>query len=318
MRDSLAVGIPTYQVLFRIIGVMRLSCRRMGTASFSPSPRVSWLWLAALLVLPEAGRAEEAPLWESGLGVAVMRIPSYRGSDTDHTYVLPIPYLVYRGDLLKVDRHGVHGDILRTDGVKLDVSLGAGPPAKSNENSVRAGMPDIDPTLEAGPSLKIRLLENAARDRRLTLQLPVRAVIATDLSHFDHIGWVFTPNLNYDMLHIGPGGGWNLGMAAGPIYATEDNHDYYYEVRPEYATPTRPAYEARGGYSGARATVTLSKRFPRFWVGGFLRYDTLSNAVIEDSPLVRKGHSFMAGVGVSWIFSVSEKRVTLHRTDDPP
>jgi outer membrane scaffolding protein for murein synthesis (MipA/OmpV family) len=251
--------------------------------------------------------AAEKPLWEAGMGVAVLSIPDYRGSDEQRSHVLPLPYLVYRGEVVKVDREGVHGRLFGSDRVKLELSLGAGPPAKSNENEARRDMPDIDPTLETGPELRIELYASEARDRQLTLRLPVRAVIATDLSHWRYIGWVFSPHLNYDALRLGAG--WNVGLAVGPLYASERNHDYYYEVAPEYATVTRPAYDARGGYSGSRVTVAVSRRFPRYWIGAFARYDTLSNAVFEASPLVRKKHSFMAGFGVSWVFARSSRTV---------
>ena len=93
------------------------------------------------------------------------------------------------------------------------------------------------------------------------------------------------------------------------MYASEDFHDYYYEVPPEFATATRPAYNADGGYSGARTTLTLSKRFKEYWVGAFARYDSLRGATFEDSPLVRTNHSFMAGIAVSWIFATSAEVV---------
>ncbi len=251
--------------------------------------------------------AADKPLWEAGMGMAVLSIPDYRGSDEQRSHVLPLPYLIYRGEVVKVDREGVHGRLFGTDRVKLELSLGAGPPVKSDDNEARRDMPDIDPTLEAGPELRIELDASGTRDRLLTLRLPVRAAIATDLSHWRYIGWVFTPHLNYDALRLGAG--WNLGVAVGPLYASERNHDYYYEVAPQYAAATRPAYDARGGYSGSRLTVAISRRFPRYWIGAFARYDTLSNAVFEDSPLVRKKRSFMAGIGASWVFARSSRTV---------
>jgi outer membrane scaffolding protein for murein synthesis (MipA/OmpV family) len=48
-----------------------------------------------------------------------------------------------------------------------------------------------------------------------------------------------------------------------------------------------------------------SRRYPRFWVSAFARYDNLSGAVFADSPLVKKQESFMAGVGIAWILAES-------------
>src|SRR5258708_19369460 len=45
--------------------------------------------------------AEQFPLWEAGLGIGATTLPHYRGSDQSRTWVLPIPYLDYRGEVFK-------------------------------------------------------------------------------------------------------------------------------------------------------------------------------------------------------------------------
>ena len=98
-------------------------------------------------------------------------------------------------------------------------------------------------------------------------------------------------------------------MVAGPIWATRRQHNYFYGVAPQYATAERPAYAAKGGYSGSQFIVALSKRFDKTWVGAFIRYDTLSGAAFEDSPLTAKRSFAAAGVGVSWVLDESKTRV---------
>jgi len=170
-------------------------------------------------------------------------------------------------------------------------------------------MPDLDATFEIGPVLEVCLWQHCNGDRKLQFRLPVRAVFSTDFGTIASRGGSAHPNLNFDIKNIGPNGGWNFGMAVGPLYATERYHDYYYEVAPFYATPVRPAFDARGGYSGSRVTLALSKRYQHFWVGAFARYDTLNGARFEDSPLVRSEHAFMAGLSIAWIFAQSERLV---------
>ena len=269
-------------------------------------PYLSVLSLAVGLSLATA-HAEEAPLWEIGAGFAGLSIPDYRGSDQQRGYLLPLPYIQYRGDVFRIDREGAHGDVFKSEQVKLDVSLNAGPPAKSGHNGARTGMPDIDPTVEAGPSLQIFLARSEAHESAWSLRLPWRAAAATNLSHVHRIGWVFAPNLNLDVRNVG--GGWDMSVGLGPMYASEDYHDYYYEVAPAFATATRPAYDAKGGYSGSRLTLTASRRYKTFWVGAFARYDALSGATFADSPLVKRQESFMAGAGIAWIFAESKTRV---------
>ena len=263
---------------------------------------------AAIAAVPGAARSAELPLWEAGAGIAVLDFPDYRGSDERHTLVLPIPYLVYRGDFLKADRESIRGQFYKDDRLDLHLSVNGSIPVDSSDNSARRGMPDLDPTLEIGPNLTVMLLRSDTT--HLNLRFPVRAVIATDLSHARDVGWVFQPQINVDFYDTWlPGEGWNLGFAAGPLFGNRRYHNYFYGVAPAFATPQRPTFTAAGGYAGMQWIAALSKRYPSYWVGGFVRADTLSGAVFEASPLVRQKDSFAAGFAIAWIFGRSQRLV---------
>ena len=262
---------------------------------------------ATIAAMPRAAQPAELPLWEAGAGVAVLDFPDYRGSNERHTLVLPIPYLVYRGDFLKADRESIRGQFYKDDRLDLHLSVNGSIPLDSGDNSARRGMPNLDPTLEIGPNLTVMLLRSDTT--HLNLRFPVRAVIATDLSHARDVGWVFQPQINVDFYDRFPGPGWNLGFGAGPLFGNKRYHNYFYGVAPQFATAERPAYEAGSGYAGMQWIVALSKRYPSYWVGGFVRADTLSGAVFEASPLVRQKDTFSAGIAASWVFSRSSKRV---------
>ena len=124
----------------------------------------------------------EKPLWELGIGLGLLQIPDYRGSDENRLYLLPYPYVVYRGDILKVDEQRVTGQIFKTDRILLDFSGFGSVPVKSSNNSARAGMPDLDPTFELGLALKIKLWESKEDKFKLDVSLPVRAFFSTDFS----------------------------------------------------------------------------------------------------------------------------------------
>jgi outer membrane scaffolding protein for murein synthesis (MipA/OmpV family) len=253
-------------------------------------------------------RAEPLPKWEFGLGGTAFTLPDYRGSDERRGYVFPLPFLVYRGESVRVDRQGVRGIFFESDRVQLDFSLYGTPPVDSSKNQARQGMPDLDPTLEIGPLINVTLWRDRPAQEQLDLRLPMRYVIATDFSHAHGAGWVFNPHL---ALNLRPdvGGRWNLGLTTGPIFATSKFHEYYYGVGPQFATADRPAYSARGGYSGWMGLASLSRRYGKLWIGGFARYDSLSGAVFEDSPLVRRNFSWMAGIAGAWIFAESDRKV---------
>ena len=124
-------------------------------------------------------------------------------------------------------------------------------------------MPDLDLTIELGPSLNFFLYRDEHEKMSLELRLPLRAVESVDFSEgIDHQGWLVHPHLNLDIRNIFPGPGWNLGLLAGPLFATSRYHDYFYEVDQEFVRPGRPAYDADGGYSGLQFIAALSKRFP--------------------------------------------------------
>jgi outer membrane scaffolding protein for murein synthesis (MipA/OmpV family) len=265
--------------------------------------------LALIAIAPCGACAGEFPLWEAGAGIAVIDFPDYRGSDERQSYVLPIPYFVYRGEILKADREGLRGQFFKSDRLDLHLSMNGTVPVDSTDNSARSGMPDLDPTLEIGLRLDITLLRKPDRSIEVTLGLPVRTVIATDFSHSKNIGWVFEPQFNVDFRDIWPGEGWNIGLAAGPLFGDKRYHNYFYGVAPDFATPQRPAYNAASGYAGSQILGAISKRFRSYWVGGFVRLDSLAGAEFEDSPLVRQTESFSAGFAIAWILGRSQKTV---------
>lgn len=255
-------------------------------------------------------RAESLPLWEAGVGVSVIDFPEYRGSAERRTWVLPFPYIVYRGEYLKADeRRGVRGLFFKTESVELDVSFNGTVPVKSSENAARQGMPDLDATLEVGPSLNFSLLKSADRKSTLELRLPVRGVLASDFSYVDFVGWVFQPTLNVDTRDAFGYTGWKLGFLGGPVYSDGRYNRYFYAVDPAFATATRPAYSPGGGYGGAQFIAALSKRYRDFWIGGFAKWDTLSGAVFADSPLVTARQSWSGGIAIAWMVDESKARV---------
>ncbi len=258
------------------------------------------------MVLPYAVEAAQLPLWEIGAGAGAVSIPDYRGSDERHTYILPIPYVIYRGESLIIDRQRVRGMLFKGETINVDVSLNASVPVNSDDSEARRGMPDLDPTAEIGPSLEVLLYQNKLDNLKATLQLPVRQVIATDFSRLQSAGWVFNPKIN---LSQGNPSGWNYGFSFGPLFATRRNHAYFYNVETQYASVDRPVYEARGGYSGSEATVSISRRFDKLWLGAFIRAAYLGGAKFADSPLVKIDSHITAGFGLAWIFAQSSKKV---------
>jgi outer membrane scaffolding protein for murein synthesis (MipA/OmpV family) len=254
----------------------------------------------------EPSPADLKPLWEFGLGAGVLAFNDYRGSDTSHAYPIPLPYFVYRGRILRSDANGLRGRFFNQDRVELSLSVNATTPVRND--SARHGMPDLRPTLEVGPALDIHLWRSADERLKLNVRVPVREAFTIDTSP-RAIGAFAAPNINLDIAQLPGSEGWKLGFLAGPLFAARSYDDYFYSVAPQYASPGRPAFEAHGGYAGSQALASLSRRYPSYWVGAYVRYDTLAGARFADSPLVTTHGYWTLGFGVAWMIAKSTRLV---------
>lgn len=279
-----------------------MRARRVGRTLVAACSVAVALWV-------QEARAEEEPLWEFGLGAGGIAFPDYRGSDEMHVYPVPVPYFVYRGPIFKADRDGVRGEIFDRKYVELSISVNGTIPVDSADNAARRGMPDLKPTIELGPSLEVHLWRSDNETMKLDVVMPLRVPITIEGSP-QSLQWTFAPRLNIDVDDIGGHAGWDFGAGIGPVFAADRFHDYYYSVPAQFATASRPEYHADGGYSGMQAVAALSKRFPKYWVGAFVRYDWLGGAVFEDSPLMRTRNSLAGGFGIAWMIGESKRRVT--------
>jgi MipA family protein len=250
-----------------------------------------------------AQSAETAPeKTQLGIGMAALTFPAYRGSDQRSTWILPVPYLEYRGEFFQADREGVRGKLFDSERLELSVSASGSPPTREGRIDRRSGMPGLRPALEVGPQLSVLL--SAPQDKAMTLKLrlPVRQGVTLERQP-RNTGVTFSPNLNLDFANpLGWTGG-NLGLVAGPIFTSQKQNAYFYSVENQYAMPGRPAYQARSGYAGSQFLVSLSRKMGDWWVGSYVRYDNLQGAVFADSPLVATRHYVTAGFAVSYIFA---------------
>jgi MipA family protein len=262
----------------------------------------------ALLLSALAAGAAEKPLWEFGLGIGALAFPDYRGSQETSIYPVPVPYFVYRGEFLKADREGLRGELFDREYAELSISVNGTIPVRSEDNAARRDMPDLKPTFELGPSLDVHLWRSADRSMKLDLVMPLRIPVTIESSP-QSLQWIFSPRLNLDIDNLAGRIGWNFGAGIGPVFAAEKFHQYFYTVAPRFATAQRPAYQAQGGYSGMQVLAALSKRYPKYWIGAYVRYDALSGADFESSPLVRRTSYLAGGIGIAWMIRESKRVV---------
>jgi outer membrane scaffolding protein for murein synthesis (MipA/OmpV family) len=258
--------------------------------------------LTGILFISCNGLADELPKWELGAGFGTVTLADYRGSKEYNSVSLPFPYLEYRGKFFKADREdGMRGQLFKSHSLELNISGAFSPTTDADENTLREGMPTLEPTFELGTTLDINLSGDSLSDGWL-LRLPARAVYTYDSGDFEHIGWLMHPQLAYRNHR----NHWNVRAYSGPIWGNHSYHDYYYSVAPEYTRPEREAYEVGSGYSGFASGISVTRRWGRLWAGAFVRYDNLANATFENSPLVETRHYLALGVGVAWVFAAAD------------
>lgn len=278
----------------------------------NPSRRAIALWVGCLLWCAAPAQAVERPLWELALGGGALSVPDYRGAEDNQAFPFPLVYPVYRGPFLRVDDEGVRGLFYETDRVEFDFSVDGTLSRSSDDIEARAGMPDLDPSFQIGPSLKLRLWDRPDLGRDLELNLNVRGAFALSSSP-QHIGYASSPHLTYHQDIWLYDRTWRLGLSAGLEFGSDEFHDYYYGIDPQFATPRRPAYEAENGFAGTRFIFTFQGRTRKTWVSFFGRYDHVGGAVFEDSPLVRSKSNITAGFVFTWFVAESKKTVEVRR-----
>ncbi len=251
-----------------------------------------------LLLLAGVAVADDAalPRLEVGAGLVGLSAPDYRGSRRDSSYLIVAPYLKFRGERVRVDE-GVQGILFEQPDLRLALSGNLSLPV-DEDTPERAGMDKLDAIVEIGPSIDYRFYALGAS--AWWFDLPLRFAYTVD-GDLDSIGYVFQPRLSWRKPAQALGE-WKLRFNFGPVYSSEEHHEYFYSVEPEDVIAGRPAYDADAGFSGLRGEFTWSRRIDEYWVGGFLRYDSLRDAEIEDSPLVSETEAWMVGLGWAWVF----------------
>ncbi len=250
------------------------------------------------------------PLWEAGIGGFAGSLPDYPAAGENTFRALALPFLIYRGDILRVggedNRGAISGRFIDTDKFEFDVTLSAAFPVDSDDNDARRDMPDLDFLFGVGPQMIFKLI-NQPGQRKLDLNLQVRAVYSTDFSSLDHRGFVFNPKLSYSLKHVSALD-LDISSSIGPLFGTERLMDYFYKVKPRYANSSRRAYDADAGYLGTNITLSASKRLDRsvrLIVGS--RLGVHSGATNDDSPLFEDEFNVSVFAAFAWTFLQSDE-----------
>jgi MipA family protein len=264
---------------------------------------------AAFVLLPFAAFAADGdqskPLWEVGVGAGAVSTPAYPGADTHSSRIMALPFLLYRGEVLRSDTSGIGARVLHSDTTEFDIGFAASLPAHSKDVAARAGMPDLGTLVEFGPRLKLKIAEFDPT-RRLRFELPLRAVIEAR-SGLRRQGWTVEPRLVYEA--NGEQRRWNVDAQLGAVFGDNRINRYFYEVQPQQATATRPEYHASSGLMLVRTGVFAYRKLnENLRLFGFVRYETYAGSANRNSPLMKQNTGASAGVGFAWTLAHSAER----------
>ena len=261
---------------------------------------------SSIASLSRASDGRGRPLWEAGLAGIGGYVADYPGAAQSRFRGFPVPYFIYRGDVLRAGDGGIlRGRFQINDRLEFDLSFGGSLNADSDKNTLRQGLPDLDFLAEIGPQLTWRAWQE--KDRSVTVNLPMRASISLGDGGVQSQGFVLNPRVTYrDRVFIG---GTTLSLGVGPIFASERLMDYFYEVRPQYALRDRPAYNATSGYLGTEVSVGITRVLTpqvRLFTGA--QIGIFSGATNRGSTLLARETNWNFAFGLAWSIWESDRR----------
>jgi MipA family protein len=261
-------------------------------------------YIAPAMAQTAANADEPKPLWEVGAGALAASSPAYPGAATRTSKFIALPFVIYRGEVVRAEQSNVGLRAIKTPRYELDLGFAASIGSNANDVPARAGMRDIGTLVEFGPRLKVNIGDVSKGPTGIWVELPVRGVF--DLSHsFANRGVSFEPQLSFD---VPLPGGWRGGASVSTIFGTQKLNDTFYSVSAAEATANRPAYTAKAGLLALRSTFAASKKLTQdLRMLGFVRLESVAGGANGASSLIQKTNGASVGLGLAYTFGRSQR-----------
>ncbi|ASJ76534.1 MipA/OmpV family protein [Granulosicoccus antarcticus] len=263
---------------------------------------------------PTAALVQRKPVWEIGLGLGYFSGFDYPASKDANQRLLTLPYFIYRSPLFRIGDGGLRAVAIERPRLKLDLAVAGSLNARSEGNSVREGMEDLDFLFELGPKLELNILDRKMQSGgrvQVRLNAELRAVMESDFRKINSRGLIAELGLGISYRNF-RSSGVDLLSAISSSYGNERLQDFFYEVDTEFATENRPVYDAQGGYLSTRIFGGLGFRLHkkvRAFMGVFTGlYEGARN---EKSPLFETTSSTGFALGVVWTIKKSSRLVEI-------
>jgi len=269
--------------------------------------------------VPEPNTLTGRPKWEVGVGGGFFQGFDYPGSLDSNQRSFGLPFFIYRSKRFRFGGGGLSAVTIERPRFKLDWSVAASLNASTQEGSVRDGLEELDFLFELGPKLVVRAVDTIFADDtqlRIDWSTKLRGVVSTDFGSVAGQGFVFESTVAGQLRNFFGQRRVALFGALGTRAGTEQLNDYFYEVAEEFVTPTRAAFDARGGLIDITAAVGVGLRLP-YRVRVFVAASTgfFAASANRDSPLHEAVSTTSLALGLVWTIWQSKERVGVLEVD---
>jgi outer membrane scaffolding protein for murein synthesis (MipA/OmpV family) len=253
---------------------------------------------------------KKKPLYELGAGLITLNIPNYPGAGSNTPRYIPVPLVIYRGDLFRQDEDGSRLRLINSDVFELGMSGGFNFQIDSDENKSRKGMPDTDTLFGIGPGIIVRLLKGDPLNK-LTLGLGLRINLAfgNDFFFVKEQGWIIEPNIRY-WRKFSKDSAFSLFSGLSMSYGDKKYNQFFYQVNDRYKTSSRDSYDAKEGVVDIAGSIGGGYDFSdkgSVFLGLF--QSNLTTAANKSSPLVEEQVNTGIVAGFTWLFFQSKDLV---------
>lgn len=245
------------------------------------------------------------PLFESGIFVGSAVIPDYPASDQSRNRTIALPLIYYTGDIFRSEESdGTRFRIFNSKKIDFDLSFGGSFATDTDSNYARQGMPALDWTLEIGPRFLYYFFKEKTIGQ-VRLGIPVRTAVATNFTTWRSIGNLFSPTFQIDKYNF-LFENLNFYFFTNLTYTDEGEADYFYQIDPQFQTPERSQFDAKGGFWGYDMSLAFKYTWNKKSVIIGSRYSDLSGSANSKSYLHRSSINWTHIIAFSWLFYESE------------
>ena len=262
------------------------------------------VFLPAKVLSQDASSSPAAePLWEVGMVAFGLNQQAWPGADENVSRAIALPYVLYRGPLLRIDREAFGLRAMKRSGFEVDVGFSGALGSRAGDTAARQGMPELGTLVEIGPRARLNL-GSAPAGGQWRLQVPLRGVFDVN-NRFAYRGLALDPEIQWNRTDST---GSSLTLGAGALFGDRQLTGVFYDVAPAYATASRDTYDAKAGLIAWRLRLSASHRLSPDWrVFGFGRIDSVAASANANSPLVSRNEGFSFGVGLQWTWRRSDR-----------